>query len=241
MSSFKFKKFEIQQDKCAMKIGTDTVLLGAWAAIAQASSILDIGTGTGILALMCAQRKPSSLIHAIEIEAQAYQQATENIQQSPWAKTIQTVHQSIQDYCKQPLLPSYDSIISNPPFFENKKSTSINNQERSTARITEQLSFQDLLDCILLLLKPSGNFSLILPIQEGNIFIQLALSKGFYLKQKIEVISRIGKDPNRLLIELVLAPTASHFSSLTIRNTGTVYHDYTKEYIDLHQDFYLSL
>ena len=119
--SFQFKQFTIWQDKCAMKVGTDGILLGAWVNLTENAQILDIGTGTGLLALILAQRSQTSLhttIVAVEIDDEAYQQATDNIQKSPWGDRIQTYHSSIQNFainCSQ----QYDLIISNPPFFEN--------------------------------------------------------------------------------------------------------------------------
>jgi tRNA1Val (adenine37-N6)-methyltransferase len=241
MSDFRFKNFGIQQDKCAMKIGTDGVLLGAWANIAQASSILDIGTGTGVLAIMAAQRNTEGNIHAIEIEKEAYLQATKNSLKSPWQERILVIHDSIQNYSNKPNLHLYDSIISNPPFFDVRTNTQIENKARSKARSTDSLTFESLLDAVLLLLTPKGNFSLTLPLQEGRFFIELAKEKGFYLRRLTEVIPRVGKTVNRLLIELVLYPTTPIEDSLTIRNEGKVYHDYTPAYTLLHQDFYLFM
>ena len=242
MSSFRFKQFDIQQDKCAMKIGTDGVLLGAWAAVAQASSILDIGTGTGILAIMAAQRNRSANIHALEIEAAAFEQARDNIQHCSWSLRIEVFHQSIQAYCQSAPFVSYDSIISTPPYFEVSANTSISEPARSKARSTDTLSFEQLLSCVEQLLNPSrGNFSLILPLQEGQAFIELAIKKGFYLKRLTHVVPRVGKVANRLLIELVLFPTELTEKTLTIRNEGKVYHDYTQAYTKLLHDFYLFM
>ncbi|WP_264791131.1 tRNA1(Val) (adenine(37)-N6)-methyltransferase [Aureispira anguillae] len=224
-----------------MKIGTDGVLLGAWAAIAQASSILDIGTGTGLLALMAAQRNNLANIHAIEIEEQAYLQAAENITLSKWSQRIQIFHQSIQAYTTNFSLPLYDSIISNPPYFKIEASTNILDQARRQARSTDTLSFDALLDCVQQLLNPLGNFSVILPIKEGKSFAQLAIEKGFYLKRCIEVIPRIGKPSNRLLLELVLSPSECQLGELIIRREGKNNHNYTSEFEQLHKDFLLRL
>lgn len=241
MSVFRFKQFEIKQDKCAMKIGTDGVLLGAWANISQASSILDIGTGTGLLTLMAAQRNLKASIYAIEIEQQAYKQASENINNSNWNKRLTIVHQSIQSYVKKPHIPQYDSIISNPPYFEIETNYSIKNKARRQARSTDGLSFKTLLDCAFNLLKPSGNFSVILPTQEGYSFIALAVKKNFYVKQLIDVIPRVGKNANRLLIELVKKPTNCKENTLIIRSSGKGNHDYTSDFEALHKDFLLFL
>ena len=241
MSTFRFKQFKIEQDKCAMKIGTDGVLLGAWADVAQASSILDIGTGTGILALMAAQRHSTALIHAVELETDAYQQAKDNVAESPWKERIKVIHRSIQEYAKQPLIDRYDAIISNPPFFEVEANTAIQDSARRHARNTSALTFSDLLDCVQLLLAAEGIFSLVLPLQEGLYFIKLAKEKGFFLKRKVEVIPRMGKAANRLLIELVKYATKETRTTLIIRNEGKEYHDYTEGYVLLLKDFYLYL
>lgn len=239
--SFRFKQFEIQQDKCAMKIGTDAVLLGAWANIVQASSILDIGTGTGILALMAAQRNPNVSIHAVEIDPLAQLQATENIQNSPWAQRIQVFPQSIQDFTQIFPDKQYDSIISNPPYFDHQASSHISDKARQKARHTSELSFETLLYCIQKLLHPQGNCSVILPVQEGNNFIKQALAIGFYLKTLTKVQPRADKEANRLLIELVKYSCETIENQIAIRNAGKGQQDYTEVYKDLHRGFYLAM
>ncbi len=224
-----------------MKIGTDCVLLGAWANTVQASSILDIGSGSGILALMSAQRNKDAEIHAIEIDREASIQARENTSNSKWSDRIKTLHISVQDYCKKNNKKKYDSIISNPPYFDKKSNTDILNPERSKARSSETLSFDDLQDSVQSLLKNSGNFSLILPLNEGHEFIRTSLEKGFFLKRLTEVIPREGKAVNRLLIELVTSPSKTLRSILTIRNSGKGQHDYTGEFTEMHKKFYIFL
>lgn len=240
MSTFRFKKFEIQQDKCAMKIGTDGVLLGAWANIVQASSILDIGTGTGVLALMCAQRNSKALIHALEIDQSAFCQAKHNFQNSPWQNRLTISHQSLQHYTKLPKIPVFDSIISNPPYFKVETGTLIQNTARRQARSTDALTFTTLLDSVQLMLHPLGNFSVILPRQEGKEFMQLAIQKKFYVKRCIKVIPRKGKESNRFLIELVLYNTLTEEDALTIRTVEKGNHNYTSQFKQLHKDFLLA-
>lgn len=240
MSTFRFKQFKIEQDKCAMKIGTDGVLLGAWANIAQASSILDIGTGTGLLALMAAQRNLESLVCALEIDADAFIQASNNAKNSPWKNRLTVLHQSIQNYTLSPFIKKFDSIISNPPYFKIEASTSIKNTARRQARSTDSLTFPTLLDNVKLILHNFGNFSVILPVQEGNEFIELALNKGFYLKQYVEVVPKIGKISNRLLIELVLYNTITTKDTIIIRTSEKGNHNYTPQFKELHKDFLLA-
>lgn len=240
MSTFRFKQFEIQQDKCAMKIGTDGVLLGAWANIAQASSILDIGTGTGVLALMSAQRNPSAFIHALEIDQQAFFQASNNIKNSPWQNRLTIFHQSIQEYATQAPKPVFDHIISNPPYFKIETGTLIKDTARRQARSTDALTFTTLLDCVWVMLHPFGKFSVVLPFQEGKEFMQLAINKGFYIKRCIEVIPREGKTSNRFLIELVLYNTPIEEGTLTIRTIEKGNHNYTLRFKELHKEFLLA-
>lgn len=240
MSGFRFKQFEIQQDKCAMKIGTDGVLLGAWADVVQASSILDIGTGTGVLALMSAQRNPKALVHALEIDQNAFYQANDNIQNSPWRNRLTVLHQSVQVYAQCPEITFFDSIISNPPYFKIENNTLISDTARRLARSTDALTFNILLDCVKTLLQPLGNFSVILPTQEGKEFMQLAKQRNFYVKKITEVIPREGKTSNRLLIELVLYKTPIEEKTLTIRTAEKKNQCYTTEFKKLHKDFLLA-
>lgn len=239
MASFSFKQFTVHQDKCAMKIGTDGVLLGAWANIAQAPNVLDIGTGTGVLALMAAQRNTTAFIDAIEIDQAAAQQAQFNFENSPWRQRLQVHHISLQKFSTR---QKYDAIISNPPYFEIQKSTSIKSIDRQLARTTSALPFRELLEHSYALLSSDGSFSLILPTQEGKVFISLAKECGFYCNKIVEVIPRIGKTPNRLLIELKKKPpTTTQLGKITLRNAGNIYHDYTDDFIALHRDFLLIL
>lgn len=240
MSTFRFKKFEIEQDKCAMKIGTDGVLLGAWANIVQAPSILDIGTGTGVLALMSAQRNLKALIHALEIDQGAFHQAGHNFQKSPWQNRLTLSHQSLQEYTKHSPTPIFDAIISNPPYFKIETGTPIQNLARRQARSTDALTFATLLDCVHLILHPLGNFSVILPNQEGKEFMQLAIQKNFYVKRCVKVIPREGKVSNRFLIELVLYKTPVEEDTLIIRTIDKGNHNYTSEFKELHRDFLLA-
>ena len=173
---FHFKKFTLEQDRCLMKVGTDSVLLGAWADIQSASKVLYIGTGTGILALMVAQRNALVKIHAVEIDEQSALQSMENCKMSEWADRITVYHKSIQEFCKI-RLDQYDHIISNPPFFVN--STLSTDKTRNTARHALDLTHTELLRSSDVLLKKEGFLSLILPLHEGREFIGEAIGFGF--------------------------------------------------------------
>ena len=160
---FQFKKFTIRHDKCAMKVGTDAVLLGAWADITACKNILDIGTGTGIIALMLAQRCFAN-IDAIDIDTDAYSQAKENVAASPFAERINVIHASCSEYTGSCAREKYDLIVSNPPYFIN--SLKCPDNKRSVARHTDSLSLFELIDDSCSLLSLSGRIALVLPYEQ---------------------------------------------------------------------------
>ncbi|MGB0882120.1 MAG: tRNA1(Val) (adenine(37)-N6)-methyltransferase [Vicingaceae bacterium] len=232
MSEFEFKHFSISQENTAMKVGTDGVLLGAWS-INTEGTILDIGTGTGLIAIMLAQRTKTALIDAIEVERIAYQQAKENIQNCKWSNRIKAHHLPIQEFKSH---KKYDTIISNPPFFTN--STKAPKTERNTARHTDNLSFNDLIESVVRHLKPTGIFSLILPITESEHFIELAIQKHLFLNRKCIVQPNPTKPAKRVLMEFSFEQKELIKETLIIETETR--HQYTKEYISLTQDFYLK-
>ena len=170
--AFKFKQFTVDQDKCAMKIGTDSVMLGAWTSLKKnPKSILDIGSGTGILSLMMAQRSLTEQIDAIEIDASSYEQCVENFENSIWSDRLFCCHASIIEFTSE-IEDTYDLILSNPPFYsEHYKS---NNVQRDQARFQDSLPFEHLLFCSAKLLTENGSFSVIIPYKEENRLIKLA-------------------------------------------------------------------
>jgi len=232
MPPFQFKHFSISQDNTAMKVGTDGVLLGAWSA-ATDGNVLDIGTGTGLIAIMLAQRSKTALIDAVEVETEAYHQAKENIFACNWTNRISALHISIQKF--RPT-KKYDLIISNPPFFV--ASTKAPNQERNTARHTDTLSFDDLIAAVNQLLHADGVFSLILPINEADLFTDLATIQQLFLNRKCIIKPNPTKPAKRVLMEFSFSKTDILFEELTIE-TDTRHH-YTKEYISLTKEFYLK-
>lgn len=244
MGAFRFKQFSVKQDKCAMKLGTDSVLLGAWASVGQASSILDIGTGTGVLALMAAQRNPHALVHAVELDQAAATQAQENFEASPWAARLTAVACALQDYAKAPLLPCYDALICNPPYYPPSEHTAMPASARSLARQAATLDFQTLINCAEHLLNPEGCWSLILPSREAKTFLAL-LQAPWSVRRRIEVLPRVGKQPNRELLELCLQEcTTSQTGLIALRQgpTSASHHEqYTKAFRALHRDFLLFL
>ena len=172
MSEFNFKQFTIKQDRCAMKIGTDGVLLGAWSPIPDnCYSVLDIGTGTGIIALMIAQRSNANQIDALEIDESAYEQATENFENTPWSDRLFCFHAGLDELIDEPE-DEYDLIISNPPFYTENFKTE--NDQRDLARFEDAMPFEMLVEAADLLLSENGIFSVIIPFKEEEYFIDLA-------------------------------------------------------------------
>lgn len=236
---FKFKQFTIHQDRTAMKVGTDGVLLGAWAPIAPtAQCILDIGTGTGLIALMLAQRYPSLNITAIDIDKSSIEQATENIKNSLFAQYITTHHTSLQSYNPE---EKYDAIVCNPPYFV--ASLKCPDSQRTQARHTDSLSFDELLSHSARLLNDEGSLSVILPVTEGNQLIALASQYGFTLTQQVHVLPTPTSAPKRLLMHFTKKSMVN--SQQSIVNSQLIIelarHQYTPEYITLTRDFYLKM
>ena len=195
---FQFKQFSIVQDQCAMPVNTDGVLLGAWVNTQSAASVLDIGTGTGVIALMLAQRLAEVKIEGVEIDPAAAAQARTNMAASIWADRLTCHQESIQDFSRF-AGKEYDLIVSNPPFFTG--GTLSENQSRSEVRHTVKLPHGDLIQAVRRLLSPGGRFALILPHIEGLRFIEMATTYGLHLRRQTEVRSREEKPVVRLLVE----------------------------------------
>lgn len=215
-----------------MKVGTDGVLLGAWTTI-KSPNILDIGTGTGLIAIMLAQRNKNVIIDAVEIELDAYLEAKENIANCNWFDKIKAHNIPIQEYKST---NRYDLIVSNPPFFVD--STKAPKTNRNSARHTDSLSFADLIISVIRLLQPNGIFSSILPTNEAEQFIALAEQSKLYLNKKCNVRPNSQKKTKRVLMEFSFFKTEMIESELIIETDTR--HQYTKEYITLTKDFYLK-
>lgn len=232
-NNFRFKKFTVCHDRCAMKVGTDGVLLGAWAETDNVLTALDIGTGTGLIAIMLAQRSKAT-IDGIEIEELAFQQALENVDHCPWKERIQVRHVSFQTYCKNEN-KKYDLIVSNPPYFSN--SLKAPDSQRSVARHNDILPFKDLVQGITLLLADEGKFCLILPFESETFFLEIAKTYGLSCSKITRVISKPGKSPYRSLIELMKKTQVTQTSLLAVaENDGS----YSREYKKLTAEFYLA-
>lgn len=202
---FRFKQFSVAHDRCAMKVGTDSVLLGAWADMAQTQHLLDIGTGTGLIALMLAQRSAQTVqIDAIDIAADAAEQARQNIARSPWANRIKVAHCALQHYAPS---TRYDHIVSNPPFF---RAALLSAQAmRNTARHDTDLSFEALLHHAARLLLPQGRLSVVLPHECRQLFAQLAAIEQLYICRQTDIAAYPNKVPKRVLLELRYSAQAS--------------------------------
>lgn len=234
---FLFKQFRIFHDECAMKVGTDGVLIGAWTDITHAKTVLDIGTGTGLIAIMVAQKNLIAEIDAIDIDKAAYRQALKNVSLCQWKGRIKVHHQSVQDFINVERTFNYDVIVCNPPFFNAGTASNISN--RQIARHTNTLSFDDLINAICELLSFNGKFSLILPRLEGAEFQEIAKTKGLYLTRLTEVQSKKDKPVERLLMEFQRKEKAVIHKQLVIQHEAR--NDWTLDYIALTKSFYLKM
>lgn len=234
---FNFKQFTVNQDRCAMKIGTDGVLLGAWCPVDNNPfSVLDIGAGTGILSLMIAQRSNAEQIDALEIDEDAYEQCVENFENSPWSDRLFCFHAGLDEFVDEPE-DEYDLIISNPPFyFENYKT---DDSQRDLARFQDALPFEELVEAADLLLSENGIFAVIIPYKEEERFIDLcAQAELFPVK-----VTRVKGTHTKPIVRSLLAFKRYELSVLTADELVVEIsrHEYTDEYIELTKDFYLKM
>ena len=233
---FYFKQFVIHQDCCTMKVGTDGILLGAWADVSGVEKALDIGAGTGLIAIMLGQRTESAEIHAVEIEQASFVQAGQNMRASPWADRLVVKHVSIQDYSRQ-TDERYDLIVSNPPFFSG--GTFSQNQDRNSVRHTIKLPHGDLLTSARTLMTDHGRFCVILPLLEGLRFEEMARSYKLFCTRKIEVKPKKDKPTERLLLQFERAEKEEKTETLVIQKERR--NEWTKEFITLTGGFYLKM
>ena len=235
---FRFKHFSIAQDQCAMKVGTDGILLGAWATSLSPQRILDIGTGTGLISLMLAQRFPDASLQAIEIDPAACEQAKENFRTSPWSDRLTAVCECILNYSTRlELRGQYDLIVSNPPWFiESLKS---GNASRDLARHTESLSSGNLIGAAAQMLSADGRFCTILPHEQCSSFRKLAEDAGLFCQHCCDVHPTKTKPPKRVLIQLShhRPDDGPQQSKLVVETEHR--HVYTQEFIAMTKDFYL--
>lgn len=233
---FKFKQFTVWHDRCAMKVGTDGVLLGAWCGIDKGERVLDVGTGTGLIALMLAQRAADARIDAIEIDTDAAMQAIENVAQSPWGERISVINSDFLDYAKVSL-NRYNRIVSNPPYFE--KSLLPEDEARTRARHTDMLSYATLLASAVDILLPAGKISLIFPADLYAHVSAIAGRQGLHLHRIMWVSGRVGTPPKRVMVEWGLSPIEKAIEEYMAVESAPL--QLTPEYISLTKDFYLKL
>ncbi len=232
---FLFKQFQVVQEKCAMKINTDGVLLGSWVNCNQAKSILDIGTGSGVIALMLSQRSEANSIVGVEIDEPSYLEAKENMENSPWKSRLNAVHSSIQDFAIK-TSENFDLIVSNPPFFSG--GTLSATQNRSLVKHTIKLPHNDLLRISYQLLSANGNFAVVLPYLEGLRFIEIAEQYRLYCTHLCEVSSFPETPVERLLINFSKKPKKIETQKISIRDETKAF---SLDYISLTKEFYLKM
>lgn len=234
---FSFKQFTIHQDRCAMKVGTDGVLLGVLAPTIDSGRILDIGTGTGLVGIMLSQRCPQAMVTGVELDANAAKQAEENATSTGWK--IKIINKSIQDFSSQ-CEEKFDLIVSNPPYFIN--SLKAPEKNRNTARHTDELSFEELIESAEKLLSEEGKFSVIIPYSEEENFIGIANKRNLIAESSVRIIPKVGKDPKRSVITFCRCKNKINcninVTELVIEKEER--HCYSDEFKKLTADFYLK-
>ena len=218
-----------------MKIGTDAVLIGAWVDTKEAKTILDIGTGTGVIAIMLAQ-KSKATIDAIDVELGAYEQATENVRFCKWNERINVHHITFQEFSKN-RITKYDLIVSNPPYFVHSSKSA--GEERTHARHNDILPFEDLIKGVVNILDKKGRFCVILPKQEASILRTIAERHGIHLSKLLRVYTKPDKTTEkRHVMQFEFSPASFSESAIVIEKDGR--HEYTDEYKELTKDYYIS-
>ncbi|WP_345072469.1 tRNA1(Val) (adenine(37)-N6)-methyltransferase [Hymenobacter fastidiosus] len=237
-SYFQFKHFRIEQEHCAMKVCTDACVLGAAAELAGATRILDIGTGTGLLALMAAQRNPQAVIEAVELDLAAAAQAVANAARSPWASRV-TVHaQSLAQYAATTVPAPFDHILCNPPFFRHSLRSP--DAARTAARHTapDSLSFEELAQVAAVLLTPAGQLTVLLPPPEMQHFEREAALAGLFVGGRLRLRHRPGSKDLRHITTFTRQPQPLVSRELAMHEAGS--EAYSADFRALLGDFYLA-
>lgn len=231
-SFFQFKQFTVWHDKCAMKVGTDGVLLGAWTPVLDSRRILDIGTGTGLVALMLAQRSRAAVV-ALEIDPLAAMQATENIARSPWPNRVEVIVADFKHYKSD---TTFDVIVSNPPYFVD--SMKCPDSQRNVARHNNELTYNDLLQGVSTLLSSTGAFTLVIPMDVADRVKEIAEGYHLFPAHQLCVITKPGGSPKRTLITFTFSSQECQTEELL---TEVSRHQYSDAYIALTKEYYLKL
>jgi tRNA1Val (adenine37-N6)-methyltransferase len=233
-NEFTFKKFSVNQQRNVMKVGTDAVLLGSWVKPKDAKSILDIGTGTGLLALMMAQ-KSNAGIDALDIDAEAFKQAKENFNRSPWKDRLTVYHIALQDFAITHS-GKYDLIISNPPFFLHAHKSG--SESRNIARhLDNSLTIPDLSDNVKKLLNPDGIFCVIFPLKEGVKFMEYSETNSLYVNKITRVKTKAQKEGKRIMLELSPIRKTLYEDEIVLQDDEM---NFTSQYKKLTAEFYLQ-
>jgi tRNA1Val (adenine37-N6)-methyltransferase len=235
--SFQFKAFTVCQDLCAMKVGTDAVLLGAWAHLEGARRILDVGTGTGVIALLCVNRltnagSNSFSVDAIDLDAPAVEQAAANVAASPWPDSVRVMRADINTYAAEP----YDTIVSNPPYYRNSPAS--RDAARDMARCCDTLSYEQLAKASARLLREGGTLQVVLPIEAREDMVAAGALNNLVLSAHTEVVTKEGKQPKRVLMRFIKGGLPSYRKEIlyVLDKEGNT----TETYHHLVQDFYLD-
>lgn len=225
---FEFKQFSVDDALCAMKVGTDGVLLGAWADVAASRRILDLGTGSGLIALMVAQRSAEAEILGIDVDADAVSQARRNFELSPWSERLTAEHCDVRMLCTE---QRFDHIVSNPPYFVETIESP--NASRATARHSRHLGFRDIVDAAERLLVEGGRLSVILPTDVAAMFRREAF-EHLWLVRQMDISTKPGEAPRRTMMEFrkTQNPLNPRCNTLAIGSP---------EYCELVKDFYLNM
>jgi tRNA1Val (adenine37-N6)-methyltransferase len=231
--TFRFKKFTVNQSRSAFKVGTDGVILGAYANVAGANKILDIGTGTGLIALMLAQRSEAEII-GLEPDTNSYLEACENAGKSDWRSRVRIENCHLQNYC--PEIADFDLIVTNPPYFANSLKNP--DKDKSSARHNITLGHNDILEAAVRLLNGNGRLQLILPYSEGTIFIAEASGFGFYCNDILKIRPLPSSDVKRMILCFSRERKTVKERFLTIEKGKR--HEYTEDYKELTRNFYLN-
>ncbi len=233
---FQFKQFAVHQDLCAMKIGTDGVLLGAWTSLEnRPESVLDIGAGTGIISLQLAQRSKAKRIDALEIDKNAFEQCSNNFKDSPWGDRLKCFHTSFEKFLKESTA-KYDLVVSNPPFYVEDFKTG--NELRDVARFSSALPLENLVKGTRKLMNVTGIFSVIVPKSREKECTTFALAENLHLQKRTDVKGNKKSTVKRSLLQFGFDPTICISNKLIIENSR---HEYTVEYIALTREFYLKM
>ncbi|QTF07464.1 tRNA1(Val) (adenine(37)-N6)-methyltransferase [Brenneria izadpanahii] len=233
---FTFKQFFVAHDRCAMKVGTDGILLGSWAPVSGARRILDIGCGSGLIALMLAQRSDNNVrVDAVELDADAGRQAAENIAASPWSERVAVYIDDIVTFAETKT-GDYALIVSNPPYFA--PGVACRSSQRAQARYTVALTHESLLDCARCLIAPDGIFCVVLPMQATADFAQLARRQGWFIRRRMDVTEYVSRPAHRVLLALSRQAGDCQMRQLAIRDAA---HRYSADFQALTKSFYLFM